>query len=59
MKVKLDENLGQLHAQLVRDAGHVAQRVTDRVAKAEKQLRVLSGAFWRSMASSPWQAVWR
>jgi len=29
MKVKLDENLGQLHAELVRDAGHVAQRVTE------------------------------
>lgn len=29
MKVKLDENLGQLHALLVRDAGHVTQRVTE------------------------------
>jgi predicted nuclease of predicted toxin-antitoxin system len=29
MKVKLDENLGQLHAKLVRDAGHVAQRATE------------------------------
>jgi len=29
MKVKLDENLGQSHAKLVRDAGHVAQRVTE------------------------------
>jgi predicted nuclease of predicted toxin-antitoxin system len=29
VKVKLDENLGQSHAKLVRDAGHVAQRVTE------------------------------
>jgi len=29
VKVKLDENLGQSHAQLVRDAGHVTQRVTE------------------------------
>jgi hypothetical protein len=29
MKVKLDENLGQSHAELVRNAGHVAQRVTE------------------------------
>ena len=29
MKVKLDENLGQSHAKLVRDADHVAQRVTE------------------------------
>ena len=29
MNVKLDENLGQSHAQLVRDAGHVVQRVTE------------------------------
>lgn len=29
MKVKLDENLGQSHALLVRDAGHVTQRVTE------------------------------
>ena len=28
MKVKLDEDLGQLHAELLRGAGHVAQRVT-------------------------------
>jgi predicted nuclease of predicted toxin-antitoxin system len=29
VKVKLDENLGQLHAELVRDAEHVVQRVTE------------------------------
>jgi len=29
VKVKLDENLGQSHALLVRDAGHVTQRVTE------------------------------
>jgi predicted nuclease of predicted toxin-antitoxin system len=29
VKVKLDENLGQSHAELVRDAGHMAQRVTE------------------------------
>ena len=29
MNVKLDENLGKSHAQLVRDAGHVVQRVTE------------------------------
>ena len=29
MKVKLDENLGRLHAELVRAAGHVTARVTE------------------------------
>jgi predicted nuclease of predicted toxin-antitoxin system len=29
LAVKLDENLGQSHAELVRQAGHTADRVTD------------------------------
>jgi predicted nuclease of predicted toxin-antitoxin system len=29
VRVKLDENLGKLHAELVRDIGHVVQRVTE------------------------------
>lgn len=47
MKVKLDENLGQSHAKLVRDAGHVAQRVTEQGLSGAKDPTV-----WRHVCDS-------
>ena len=47
MKVKLDENLGQLHAQLVRDAGHVAQRVTEQGLSGAKD-----SALWQHVCDN-------
>jgi predicted nuclease of predicted toxin-antitoxin system len=47
MKVKLDENLGQLHAELVRDAGHVAQRVTEQGLSGAKD-----SALWQHVCDN-------
>ena len=40
MKVKLDENLGRLHAELVRAAGHVTARVTEQGLSGAKDTAV-------------------
>ena len=47
MKVKLDENLGQLHAKLVRDAGHAAQRVTEQGLSGAKD-----SALWQHVCDN-------
>jgi predicted nuclease of predicted toxin-antitoxin system len=47
VKVKLDENLGQSHAELVRAAGHVAARVTEQGLSGAKD-----PAVWRHVCDT-------